>query len=138
MKRLLTMVGMMAVIAVHAQAASPEAEAVRCSTKTLNGTYGYSFSGTAPFGAFTSVGIQRFDGSGHFTSTETDAAAGQILRSIPLTGTYTVNADCTGSMVAQGPGFTVTADFVIVNNGASLYSIVTEADTNAAGVFTKQ
>jgi hypothetical protein len=141
MKRVLTMVMMAAAVTVQAHAktdAKALSSAVHCSVKTLDGSYGYSFSGSAPFGAFTSVGIQRFDGNGHFTSTETDAAAGQILKNIPLSGTYTVNADCTGSMVAAGPGFSVTADFVIISDGSSLYSIVTEAGTNAAGVFTKQ
>jgi hypothetical protein len=81
-----------------------------CSNTSLRGTYGYSSQGfvsitpdisPALFLPWVISGVATFDGkgkiaSGAFTINSTDPA-GQVNRGT-FTGTYAVNADCTGSV----------------------------------------
>lgn len=139
MKHILAAAIIFMAIAVQANAAKLDTDkSSGCSAKTLNGAYGFSWAGSAAFGAFNSVGILRFDGNGHLSETETISVAGQIIPNGGFPGTYTVKDDCSGNLVGQGAGFTVTADFVIVGNGTMIYMILTEPGTNVVGVFTKQ
>ncbi|MEW6207807.1 MAG: hypothetical protein AB1631_05525 [Acidobacteriota bacterium] len=105
-------------------AAQRKAKQKACSAKTLQGSYGYYGNGTVkpnpfgiPEGPFTSMGIATFDGEGTFTWTSSDFP-GQLL-----TGTYSVNADCTADLMfifpdgSSGPGF-----FIIVDEGKEFFS----------------
>ena len=80
-----------------------------CSNATLKGTFAYTASGfiTAPpamAGPFAGVGTQTFDGNGGTTATATLSQNGNILP-VTITGTYTVNPDCTGTFTIQAfPG----------------------------------
>ena len=102
-------------IATQAQAGEDKA----CSNASLQGSFGYSSTGTLldsyvppPFaGPFAEVGRQTFDGKGNTSGTATISSNGNINR-VTIQGTYTVNADCTGSMTLFIPDFgaTVHAD----------------------------
>src|SRR5437762_1804172 len=101
------------------------AQGPHCSN--LIGAYGAIATGTvvipgtavpAPFNA---VAIQTFDGEGKWTATESGNFNGNIIRNAALSGTYTVNPDCTGSMVAKFPdGRLACQDFVIANGGKTI------------------
>jgi hypothetical protein len=104
------------------------AQAPRCST--LSGSYAVVFSGTfLPPGAtslipYNGVGIQTFDGLGKITGTESGNFGGLILRNAPLTGTYTLNSDCTGTVTSKFPdGSLGHADFVVADGGKTIYAI---------------
>ena len=78
-----------------------------CSNATLKGTFAYKATGfiTAPpalAGPFAGVGTQTFDGNGATTATATSSQNGNILP-VTVTGTYTVNPDCTGTYTLQFP-----------------------------------
>jgi hypothetical protein len=76
-----------------------------CSDATLRGDYGRLSSGIRPAPvnpalteSFVGTGLRTYDGQGGFT--EISSSHGQISppnRNTPGTGTYEVNADCTGS-----------------------------------------
>src|ERR1700739_337136 len=77
-----------------------------CSNATLQGSFGYSSTGTLldsyvppPFaGPFAEVGRQTFDGKGHTEATAALSSNGNINQAVAINGTYAVNSDCTGSM----------------------------------------
>jgi hypothetical protein len=104
-----------------------------CSNANLHGSFGYTATGTLlgappPFaGPFGEVGRQTFDGKGNTEATATLSANGNIQK-VTITGTYTVNPDCTGSMTLNvSPlGVTAHADFVIVDDGAEFRAISTD------------
>ncbi|MBS1810168.1 MAG: hypothetical protein JST84_18550 [Acidobacteria bacterium] len=97
-----------------------------CSVRTLKGAYGFLIKGAIlnlpglPSGPTATIGIITYDGTGNLTSTNTSSFNGFVLTQ-EMTGTYTVNSDCTGT-VQSGP---TTADIVITNNGREVRSIGT-------------
>jgi hypothetical protein len=65
---------------------------------TLHGTYVVSGSGTiAGVGQVAALGEHTWDGQGHTVATNTISANGNILN-VTVTGTYTVNPNCTASL----------------------------------------
>jgi len=122
-----------AAIAALAVCIAPTASAqnLGCSNASLNGTYAYTGSGTivtpaALAGPFAEVGTQTFDGQGHTTATATASQGGTILQ-FTITGTYTVNPNCTGTLTLQvAPiGITVPVSIVIDNNWNEFQAIET-------------
>ena len=118
-------------------------EASACSNQTLEGNYGVSVSGTRPappppggipnyvpgtIEQVVGVGIQTFDGDGNFTqiTNEKGSLSGILVPNRAGQGTYTVNADCSGTITLHIPGlpFAVAYDTVIVNHGKELHSFV--------------
>jgi len=64
--------------------------------------------------------------------------AGVTVRS-KQAGTYTVNSDCTGSSVAKDNlRNVVSTDFVIVNGGAQIAVVYTQAGLTASVLLNKQ
>jgi hypothetical protein len=128
-----------------AQSANPEPNSGRCSNRTLSGTYGYSAQGQvlpAPGLAFpfTSTGRATFDGTGNVSWVEHTVIGGaqQGADWTPSTsGTYTVNSDCTGTMVVITPNSPVPLNIFIslAQHGKQFYSVV---NGNAiSGVWTR-
>lgn len=116
---------------VQAHEIEAHQKAQSCSADTLKGGYGLTFQGfgtrapvPAPIGAFilaAGVGVVNFDGVGSLTLVETTSFGGHIAP-ISTTGTYMVNADCTGSLDAPGAA---TWNFVIVQEGKRMMAINT-------------
>jgi hypothetical protein len=83
-----------------------EAAEKTCSTATLQGAYGYTVTGFFPGGVpFAAVGKIVFNGSGLVTTTRTLSNGGTIVRADTGSGTYSLNADCTGSFTIQQAGW---------------------------------
>jgi hypothetical protein len=111
-----------------------------CSNASLKGSYGVALSGTRPAptilpnvnflpGAMEQVigvVIMIPDGNGNFTQTDNvKGSLSGITPNRPGTGTYTVNADCTGTYTVLNAGSPpIVNQFVLVNGGASFMSIV--------------
>jgi hypothetical protein len=119
-----------------------------CSKATLQGSFGYTSTGTllatyAPppsAGPFAEVGRQTFDGKGNTDATATLSANGNISKAT-IEGTYTVNPDCTGSMTLNVSPLDVTvhADLVIGDDGAELRAIVSDSGgVVESRVYSKQ
>lgn len=101
----------------------------RCSNRTLKGSYGELLNGTIlGYGPFTVVGVATFDGDGNWSRVETSNVNGQVFPET-LTGTYTVNPDCSGTaLMTNGE----SSAFVIVNEGRKIFAM----GTNPIAVLT--
>ena len=104
------------------------AQAPHCST--LAGTYAAIATGTLPIpgntvpAPFNAVAIQTFEGAGKWTTTESANFNGTIRRNATLSGTHTLNPNCTGIMTATFPdGSLGHQDFVIADGGKTIYAI---------------
>src|SRR5689334_11219349 len=74
-----------------------------CDNSSLRGAFAFTAQGTtlaalglpaALTGAFASGGSAEFDGAGHFTLTATSSFDGVVQGPATVTGTYSVNRDC--------------------------------------------
>jgi len=123
-----------------AVAAAPAARAMdRCSAGTLSGSYSDQDTGTiVGVGPFAGVNVDTFDGRGKLTIRGVSSVNGSVSPGVS-TGTYQVNADCTGTYsVSDAYGDTFTAFFVISDSGNELRIIVTNAGTVINCVAHKQ
>ncbi len=102
----------------HAQAA--------CSEASLKGTYALSCTGTDNGAPIAIVGLMTLDGKGQLSVTNTISLNGTILQGVSATGTYTVNADCTGSTVIDE---SLHYNLAISDNTREFYSIQTDPGT---------
>jgi hypothetical protein len=111
-----------------------------CSNNSLKGTYGASCEGTiVGAGPVAVVGVLTADGDGSISGVETLSVNGEITTGVTFTGTYTVNADCTGSIVTTTPDGSVTDhDFVIDDNKKEIRIIVAETGRVIVCVGRKQ
>jgi len=117
------------VTAVHAQGG--------CSNATLTGNYAFIYSGAfSPSGTGkntfgdAAVGVLIFDGAGNLSLTYTDVSNGKVIStSVPDTGTYTVNSDCTGSLTDAT--IDLHSNLAMVGGGAEVFGIQTDpGETN--------
>lgn len=128
-------------LAAHSQApgsAAPSASGTPgrvCSNQTMKGTWGSTIEGTVvgPNILFRGLALQYFDGRGHISQVDhlvTDGIA-PTQDWTAGTGTYTVNADCTGSAVINSGSnpYPIVLHFIIVDNGSKWLQVV---DANAA------
>lgn len=114
---------------VHAQ----ETES-GCSLSSLKGSYGLDRQGTlvtsilglpapAPWGE---VAFEDFDGAGTFSGKATVDAGGVVV-SGTVTGTYTVNRDCTGTKtVKTSIGVTVHEAIIVTGGGQRMIGTQTD------------
>ena len=116
-----------AVALVFASMGSAKASGV-CSLATLHGTYADHFEGLSTptthtpqpitsFSPFQANGMSFYDGSGHAMAAGTASNGGLRAGPFKFTGTYRVNADCTGSI---DYGRDNRFDFVILDGGREI------------------
>jgi hypothetical protein len=107
-----------------------------CSNASLQGSYGgYSWGTTVPAGTpRVSLVRSTFDGKGHNFTTLTVNDNGTVTRT-ESSGSYTVEADCTGTI---SPSFGGTREIVVVDGGKEYDVITTDPATQVVyGVFKK-
>lgn len=79
------------------------------------------------------VGQLAFNGEGKISGSATLSIFGTIS-SVPVTGTYSERADCTGTAQITPAGFsTMNFNTVVVNGGQELLLMETDSDTFVAG-----
>lgn len=102
-----------------------------CSDLTLRGDYGILVTGIRGLGpgiteSFVGVAVRTYDGHGRFA--QVDNSHGQVTgaqTNVPATGTYVVNADCSGTSVIYFPSAPpVETAFVVVGQGEEVKDIV--------------
>lgn len=106
----------------------------RCTLRSIAGDYGYTVTGVRnPFGPAASVGILHLDPQGNLTGSQTLSINGIVVQGEVLTGTLTVNDDCTSSSiitVSNTPFPRVShIDTIWVKSGTGFRSIFTDAGT---------
>jgi len=114
------------VFAVFSLAVAPDLYAAHCSNASLSGTYAYSGQGfgevtpeisSAGFAPFAQTGLAVYDGNGHITSGtftySTTTTNGGSVRGT-FTGTYAINADCSGTVTTDlGDGTLFHFDLIV-------------------------
>jgi hypothetical protein len=122
-----------------AMAQSAGTESLGCSNATLNGSYAFQITGQilapAPVaGPVSGVALTVFDGFGNLTQVDNVVHNGVVPVEDwrPAVGTYTVNANCTGTFnfypqptnPADG-GPALALHFVVTRSGSQIYTTVT-------------
>src|SRR5262249_13778244 len=133
--------------AVRAEAGGSSAFDLRpfvCSNRTLSGRYGSKTDGVLLSAAgltleFKGLALARFDGRGNLTWIEHVVINGEPTQPgwAEASGTYTVNSDCTGTMVVNSPNSPVplSLTLVVVNRGREVRTVL---DAHAIlSVFTR-
>jgi hypothetical protein len=76
----------------------------KCSEATLNGTYLFAHDGVKIEGSdqlpFANAGYDAFDGNGKVETVVSGNANGETFRKQHFSSTYTVKADCTGTITS--------------------------------------
>lgn len=121
-----------AAIACLTLGSAPLAKAQWCSNDSLTGKYGQTISGQILPGPGVvlpqnGVAMTDFDGNGKFTQVDFVVING-VPQSIGFqseTGTYHVNADCTGTAtINYSDGSVIDLAIVIVRKGAEFRTVV--------------
>jgi hypothetical protein len=107
----------------------------KCSKATLKGTYLFAFNGVEIKGnseqrPFAIAGYDVFDGNGEVRGVSSGNFNGEVFRKDPFTGTYTVKANCTGTVAYRdGPQI----DVFIAPDGSKLAFVRTDPEFVGAG-----
>src|SRR5215213_3798141 len=99
----------------------------KCSNATLDGTYLFAQNGVEIKGneqrPFALAGYEVFDGNGKVKGVQSANINGEITRNERFSGTYTVNADCTGTATySDGTRY----DQFIAPDGSELTFVLTK------------
>jgi len=129
-------IGAVAVLALGL-APSAKAETKECSVATLEGSFARTDTGFLPAGPLAGVSLVIFDGNGTYTSSGSTSVNGTVSES-KVTGTYTVNPDCTGAYIGvSSTGRTGTAFFVIADNGNEIHILPTSPGASLTCIARK-
>lgn len=130
--RVLALIGSVALLWLHAPSQVYARADNGCTVANVAGAFGAIGNGGTviqgnalrlPAGPFAAVGRVEFDGHGNIFIVESTSFNGAITRNSFDQGTYSVNADCTGTITAGGG--TDTADIVFVDNRNEVYGMDT-------------
>lgn len=113
----------------------------QCSNANVTGKYGFASGGLDKNGnPIRILGYFKADGKGTFKGTETGSDDGTVLTNVPLTGTYSINSDCTGSGTSKLKGQKNTNHFTlaVVSGGKNLQFLSTDAPNVQTGTVQAQ
>jgi hypothetical protein len=132
---ILLVVGAAALTTVGAGYAKDEdTSRAKCSEATLKGTYLFAQNGVEIKGTeqrpFAIAGYDVFDGNGRVKGLASANFNGKITRNEPLSGTYTVKANCTGTFTfTNGTRY----DMFIAPDGSMFTFVRTNPEIVSAG-----
>lgn len=105
------------------------------SLRSLQGDHGFTYDGTIlGVGPVAASGPIRFDGRGNLSASYATNVNGVQFRGT-FVGTYTVNADGSGSVALQLPrlGLQAHGDFVLLDEGKGTFFSCTDAGFSITG-----
>lgn len=97
-----------------------------CHSRVLQGTYAYSGSGvtkdgSAPGVVYVQAGMESFDGKGHMAGYgSSKTSANDDSSNKRYEGSYTVNADCTGTLTYEEDGNLLEENIYVSPDGSAL------------------
>ena len=111
-----------------------DASGAKCSKATLKGTYLFTQNGVQIKGddqlPFANAGYDVFDGNGELKGVASANFNGKITRNEPLPGTYSVKANCTGTLTfTNGTRY----DMFIAPDGSMFTFVRTNPEIVSAG-----
>ncbi len=104
-----------------------------CSNATLRGNYGFTITGIRPAGrglpqvAVVGTALTTFHGDGtfdQFDNINVNAPEDPYQPDRPGTGTYSLNADCSGTMSLTASGVTLQLSITVVDHGREIRTAV--------------
>jgi hypothetical protein len=115
------------------------ASRAKCSEATLKGTYLFAQNGVDIKGdeqrPVAVAGYEVFDGNGKVKGVDSSNFNGEITRNEHFSGTYTVNADCTGTATySDGTRY----DQFIAPDGSILTFVLTKPSEGVTSAFELQ
>jgi hypothetical protein len=113
-----------------------EQGAATCTNLGVKHTYSFQATGIyLSIGQIAAAGQFVLNGKGSLTGTATFSLDGSIA-TLPVTGTYQINSNCTGTLTFTPQGQSaVNLGVVIVNAGKELMFIETDANTIVSGTL---
>jgi hypothetical protein len=134
----LGVVGLVGVLAVGRGFANDEkAAGAKCSVATLHGTYLFAQNGVEIKGndqrPFAIAGYDVFDGNGEVKGVASGNFNGETFRKDRFTGTYSVKANCTGTVTFKD-GAATQGDVFIAPDGSKFAFVRTTPEDVAAGI----
>ena len=134
---ILVVVGAAALTYVGAGYAKDEnASRAKCSEATLKGTYLFAQNGVEIKGdeqrPFALAGYDVFDGNGEVKGVDSGNFNGEVFRNNRFSGTYTVKANCTGTVTFKD-GATIQGDIFIAPDGSKFAFVRTDPEDVSAG-----
>src|SRR5919106_4653672 len=130
-------VGLLGVLALGTGFANDEkATGAKCSEATLEGTYLFAQNGVEIKGddqrPFAIAGFDVFDGQGEVKGIDSGNFNGEVFRNERFTGTYTVRANCTGTVTFRD-GAAIHGDIFIAPDGSKFAFVRTDPEFVSAG-----
>jgi hypothetical protein len=131
---LLTSVG-----AGYAKDENASSSRAKCSVATLKGTYlfaqnGVEIRGNSEQRPFAIAGYDVFDGDGGVKGVASGNVNGEVFRKDPFTGTYTVKANCTGTVTFRGGAAATQGDIFIAPDGSKFAFVRTDPESVGATI----
>ncbi len=113
-----------------------------CSNATLDGTYAYGYIGSSISGGVSTpestAGFDTFNGRGTSSGVTTFVANGVVENNnTPDTSTYSIGADCIGTIVFNIAGSLAHFNVYVSPSGNSFRLIETDAGTALAATETR-
>ena len=111
----------------------------KCSEATLNGTYLFAHDGVKIKGndqlPFANAGYDVFDGNGKVETVVSGNANGETFRKQHFSSTYTVKADCTGTITSADGS---QSDLFIAPDGSMFTFVQIKPKSNVTSGFELQ
>jgi hypothetical protein len=125
------------------QAKAQDVGGTGCNMTSVTGNYGFLMTGWNNTSGTTlpvaTSGRLSFGGNGNIRGTSTTSVSGTLSQPAAMTGTYTINTDCTGAATfTDGGTSTVHIGLVVVNNGAQIFAIQTDGGSTVTGTAIRQ
>jgi hypothetical protein len=141
--RLLIAVAILAIAGLLLPAAMAAEPATSCTAATLTGPYGATLSGVEVNGStVTYVAVNGrlvSNGAGVITGvTGTASLGGLVITGVTGNGTYTMNANCTGSATIVTSIQTFHINFTMISKNASALIIGADTGYSTTGELTHQ
>jgi hypothetical protein len=110
-----------------------------CSNASLTGRYGFAINGTANGNPITAMGQIATNGNGTLDGIETISDNGALGDLLEVLGTYTIKANCTGTLTIQPQGqpkqnFNVT----VISGGKQIKMVRVDDGTTNLGTAQAQ
>jgi hypothetical protein len=100
----------------------------QCSNANVTGKYGFVISGFAKNAQpISAEGLIKADGKGTFKGMESGSFGGTIFTNVPVSGTYSINPDCTGSAITKVQKAVNHFNLVVVSGGKTLQVVGADA-----------
>jgi hypothetical protein len=108
-----------------------------CTNANLNGTLFYTLAGSIKSNnvavSYAEQGQVTADGAGNFSTGQTTTSTAGVIAQLAVSGTYTVNGNCSGTATLSTSAQSFTVDLQIVDGGSLILSSVTSSVNNLLG-----